>query len=136
MYWRDSGLLHALRNVPDESALFHQPWVGASWEGYVIEQTLAALQHSDRDFQAHYLRTSDQREIDLVIQVGAELWALEAKLTTRPSRNDLARLNANANLIDANRTFLVCRQSRFVDGGSQIVCDLDGLVRFIASHRP
>ncbi len=41
VYWRDSGLLHALLNVPDAATLLDQPWVGASWEGFVIEQILA-----------------------------------------------------------------------------------------------
>ena len=43
VYWRDSGLLHALLNVSDEGALLAQPWVGASWEGYVIEQAIGQL---------------------------------------------------------------------------------------------
>ena len=43
VYWRDSGLLHALMNVPDDSSLLSQPWVGASWEGYAIEQILGVL---------------------------------------------------------------------------------------------
>ena len=36
VYWRDSGLLHALLGVTDYRHLLTQPWVGASWEGYVI----------------------------------------------------------------------------------------------------
>ena len=42
LYWRDTGLLHALLNVRDRDTLLNQPWVGASWEGFVIEQILAA----------------------------------------------------------------------------------------------
>ena len=38
VYWRDSGLLHSLLGGPSETALLDQPWVGASWEGFVIEQ--------------------------------------------------------------------------------------------------
>ncbi len=43
VYWRDTGLLHALLNTPDDATLLGQPWVGASWEGFVIEQALGAL---------------------------------------------------------------------------------------------
>ena len=63
VYWRDSGLLHGLQQVKHHDELLRQPWVGASWEGYVVEQVLAALQHADLAFEAYYLRTSDQREI-------------------------------------------------------------------------
>lgn len=84
VYWRDTGLLHALLNTSDRETLLSQPWVGASWEGYVIDQVLGALQCSGRRFDPYHFRTSDQREIDLLVQVDSELWALEIKLTTRP----------------------------------------------------
>ncbi|MFI5380148.1 MAG: ATP-binding protein, partial [Tepidisphaerales bacterium] len=47
VYWRDSGLLHAVLNVTAEEDLLDQPWIGASWEGFVIEQVLAAIQQLD-----------------------------------------------------------------------------------------
>ena len=131
VYWRDSGLLHALLNAGDENALLQQPWVGASWEGFVIDQVLTALQHADRRWHAYHLRSADQREIDLLLEVDSELWALEIKLTTQPRRDDLARLNANADLVGAGRRFLVCRRSDWMEAGSQVVCDLGGLMEYI-----
>ena len=135
VYWRDSGLLHALQQVANHDELLRQPWVGASWEGYVVEQVLAALQHTDLAFEAYYLRTSDQREIDLLVKVGTELWAIETKLTTNPTRNDLARLDANADLIGADRGFLVCYQSGLVESRSRIVCDVAGILSHIEGCR-
>ena len=57
----------------------------------------------DLAIDADYLRTSDQREIELLVRVGTELWAIETRLTTNPTRIDLAKLDANANLIGAGR---------------------------------
>lgn len=131
VYWRDAGLLHALLNVSDRNALLGQPWVGASWEGFVIDQILAALQCTGRSFDAFHLRTSDQREIDLLVSTEAELWAMEIKLTTRPALADMARLEANAGLVNADRRFLVCQRSEFVESGSRIICDLEGLLGYI-----
>ena len=131
VYWRDSGLLHALSGVSDQNALLLQPWVGASWEGFAIDQVLTALQHADRRWRAFHMRTADQREIDLVLEVGTNLWALEMKLTARPRPQDVARLNANADLIDADRRFLVCQQCEFLESGPRIVCDLGGLIAYI-----
>ena len=131
VYWRDSGLLHALLNVGDDETLLRQPWVGASWEGFVIDQTLTALQHAGRRWRAHHLRTADQREIDLLLEVDSELWALEIKLTARPGPQDLVRLNANADLVGADRRFLVCQPSERMENGTQVVCDLTGLVESI-----
>ena len=59
LYWRDSGLLHALLNVPDERTLLNQPWVGASWEGYVIEQIIGELAARGERVEPYFFRTSD-----------------------------------------------------------------------------
>ena len=131
VYWRDSGLLHALLEVGDQQALLRQPWVGASWEGFVIDQALTAMRHAGRRCRAYHLRTSDQREIDLLLEVESELWALEIKLTARPGPQDLARLNSNADLVGADRRFLVCQRSERMVDGAQTVCDLGGLVECI-----
>jgi uncharacterized protein len=131
VYWRDSGLLHALLNVTEPAQLLDQPWVGASWEGFVINQVIAALHYCDRAADAYYLRTSDQSEIDLIIETGKERWALEIKLTTNPSPADMRRLNDNADLIKADRRILVSRRKEFIDNGKQISCDLSGLIAFI-----
>ena len=133
VYWRDSGLLHALLGAGGAGELLNQPWVGASWEGFVIDQVFTALRHAGRPFEAFSFRTSDQREIDLVLRVGTELWALEVKLTTRPGLDDLKRLNAAADLISASRRFLICRRSPWLARGPQVVCDLDGFINFLAT---
>lgn len=130
VYWRDSGLLHALLGAGE---LLNQPWVGASWEGFVIDQVFTALRHAGRPFEAFSFRTSDQREIDLVLRVGAELWALEVKLTTRPGLDDLKRLDDAADLIAADRRFLICRRSPWLARDHQVVCDLDGFINFLAT---
>ena len=131
LYWRDSGLLHALLGAPDEETLLTQPWVGASWEGFVIDQALVALQHADRNWRAFHLRTAGQQEIDLVLEVDSEVWALEIKLTTRPRPQDMARLDASADLIDAQRRFIVCQSCDPLENDSRIVCDLQGLIAYI-----
>lgn len=82
VYWRDSGLLHAMLNVVDSEHLLSQPWVGASWEGFVVEQTIGLLLATGRQFDAFYFRTSDRHEIDLVLDLGGKLWAVEIKLTS------------------------------------------------------
>ncbi len=131
VYWRDTGLLHALLHVHDRNALLVQPWVGASWEGFVIDQILATLHAAGRPFEAFHLRTSDQREIDLLIRTGTELWAMEIKLTTHPTLHDMTRLQANADLVGAGRRFLVCQRSDFIESGNRILCGLEDLLNRI-----
>jgi len=131
VYWRDSGLLHALLNVPDKRALLSQPWVGASWEGYVIEQALGELSSHGRSFDAYYFRTSDEYEIDLVLDFGDERWAIEIKLTTSPSPNDMRRLNKTADMIDASHRFLVSQTGRSSGDGQRASCNLPAFIEYL-----
>ncbi len=133
VYWRDSGLLHALLNVEDPNHLLAQPWVGYSWEGFVVEQVLGALSSGGRPVDAYFLRTSDQREIDLIIRFGRELWAVEIKLTTQPVDADMRHLNATADLIGADKRILISQGRESVDGGSRMLCNLPDFLSHIAA---
>ena len=86
IYLRDSGLLHALLRIGDIDDLLGHPVAGASWEGWVIEQALAA---SGAHAGASFFRTAAGAEIDLVLERprGRRI-ALEIKLSSapRPSR--------------------------------------------------
>ena len=125
LYWRDSGLLHSSLNITNTHALLTQPWVGASWEGYCIEQILGMLQQEDIQTDAFHLRTNDQYEIDLVLDFGGKLWAIEVKLTSSPSPGDMERLKRTAALIGAHKRILISRvEQSFVSGG-EISCNLE-----------
>ena len=133
VYWRDSGLLHAMLGASTEESLLSQPWVGASWEGFAIEQVLGAFGQRGESPGAFHLRTSDQREIDLILDLGSNLWAVEVKLTSSPSPADLERLNRHADLVKADRRILVSRTRSPISNGRVTSCDLPGLVREISS---
>lgn len=78
--------------------------------------------------EPHYFRTSDGHEIDLVFENDGELWAIETKLTTSPSSEDMARLNKAADLIGARYRVLVSRTTRSVVNETQASCSLDTLL--------
>ncbi len=128
VYWRDSGLLHALLNVPDRETLLAQPWVGASWEGFVIEQVIGALDALGRPFESYTFRTSDQYEIDLVLDFGKVRWAIEVKLTASPTSADMDGLRKTADLIRASRRFLVTRTRTKAGDDKHVSCNLPWLL--------
>jgi predicted AAA+ superfamily ATPase len=109
IYLRDSGLLHALMRVPDMEVLYGQAWLGQSWEGFIIEQTIATLNSRNRTATPYYFRSSDGYELDLLLEWGSERWAIEIKLTSNPSKEEIARLNKAADMVDAQKRILVCR---------------------------
>jgi len=82
LYVRDSGLLHALLGLSNEEALLGHPTVGASWEGFALENLITA---AGPNASAHFFRTSSGAEIDLLLHwPGGELWAIEVKRSLAP----------------------------------------------------
>ena len=82
IYVRDSGICHALLGLADQEALLGHPVAGGSWEGFVIENLIAAGRLGDH--QIGFYRTSAGAEIDLVIELKGALWAIEIKRTSAP----------------------------------------------------
>lgn len=80
VYVRDSGLLHALLGINSPKALLEHPKVGASWEGFVIEQVLATQAHDEAFFWA----THQGAEIDLILTIGQGLYGVECKRADAP----------------------------------------------------
>jgi predicted AAA+ superfamily ATPase len=82
VYVRDSGLVHALLGLADFDALLAHPVVGASWEGFVVEQLLAAATAAE----ASFYRTAHGAEADLVLQFrSGDVWAVEIKRSSAPT---------------------------------------------------
>lgn len=102
--------------------------MGASWEGFVIEQALGAISTLGVPFEPYCFRTSDLCEVDLVVDAGRERWAIEVKLTASPGPDDMARLDRAADMIGAARRFLVTRTRRTSGNDRRASCDLAGLL--------
>ena len=87
IYVRDSGIVHALLGVEDHDALAGHPVVGASWEGFVIENLLAVAPPRT---MASFYRTLAGAEIDLLLELPGKRgpWAIEIKrgLSAGPGR--------------------------------------------------
>jgi len=131
IYWRDSGLLHDLTQVRDMDNLFSQPWVGASWEGFVIEQIINNLKAADRVFNPYYLRTSDKYEIDLILDFGSRLYAIEVKLTSSPDSDDVIRFRKAAEMIKANRCLLISRTQDYITSDSFISANIQQALKYL-----
>jgi uncharacterized protein len=80
-YVRDSGLVHALLQIGTHDDLLSHPVLGASWEGFVIENLIAVAAEGT---EPYFYRTSAGAEIDLILQFGRERWAIEIKRTSAP----------------------------------------------------
>ncbi len=82
VYVRDSGLVHALLGIADKETLLGHPVVGASWEGFAVEQLLDV---SPAGVDASFYRSSSGAEIDLLLRFpDGALWAVEFKRSLKP----------------------------------------------------
>ncbi len=80
IYIRDSGLLHALLALPSRQAILSHPKLGASWEGFVIEQILAQVRSRD----VYYWATHAGAELDLLLFLDGKAFGFEIKYTDQP----------------------------------------------------
>lgn len=80
VYVRDSGLLHQLLGIADATALLRHPTVGASWEGFVIEQ----LGHLLDPMPLWFWSRHQGAEIDVLAQIGGAFVGFEVKRTSQP----------------------------------------------------
>ncbi len=80
VYVRDSGLLHTLLGLATEHDLLSHPKVGASWEGYAIEETLRCV----RPDAAHFWATHNGAELDLLLHVRGRRYGVEVKRQDAP----------------------------------------------------
>lgn len=80
-YVRDSGLLHALLGINDYEALIRHPKLGASWEGFALDQILQATGQNKNIF---YWAVHEGAEIDLVLIIDGKKIGFEIKYTGSP----------------------------------------------------
>jgi predicted AAA+ superfamily ATPase len=83
IYFRDSGLLHALRSLKNRDDVLGHPQLGASWEGFALEQ---AIQHVGlREQDVFFWAVHTGAELDLVFQHKGKLFGIEAKYGDAPT---------------------------------------------------
>jgi len=131
VYWRDSGLLHQLLGIRDYDSLSRNPALGASWEGYVIEELCRCFEERQNAF---YYRTSNGAELDLILELGfGRRLAFEIKYGADPS---LSKGNHNAIAdVQPDRTYVITPDSeRYTLGTGVEVCSLGEFLADVAGE--
>ncbi len=80
IYVRDTGLLHQLLGIRTQAELLRHPKLGASWEGFVVEQMLRSLEPD----AAYFWATHGGAELDLLLMRGRRRYGVEVKRTDGP----------------------------------------------------
>ena len=80
VYLRDSGLLHSLLGIPSFRALEGHPKLGASWEGFLVEEILSVV----GERHAYFWATQGGAELDLLLTAGGRRYGVEIKYRDAP----------------------------------------------------
>jgi predicted AAA+ superfamily ATPase len=80
VYLRDSGILHRLLGIDDHDALDSHPKVGASLEGFVVEQIATIVQPAPM----YFWRTQQGAELDVYVEIAGRRVGIEVKRTSAP----------------------------------------------------
>ncbi len=96
IYFRDTGLLHSLLDIPDTHTLLGHPKVGASWEGFAVEQALQILHPNT----AYFWGTHGGAEIDLVFQLKGRRYGMEIKFNEAPALTPSMRIASSELSLD------------------------------------
>ncbi len=96
IYLRDSGIFHALQSINTMQELLSNPKIGASWEGFALEELVSIL--GKRDSEVFFYGTHSGAEIDLYWQdkgkkMGAEFKYIDAPRTTKSMHQAIVDLN-------------------------------------------
>lgn len=130
VYIRDSGLTHALLGIEAQEDLLGHPVVGGSWEGFCIENLIAA---APRGTEASFYRSSAGAEIDLVLKLPqGQIWGIEIKRTTSPKVTRGFHIAAEE--LDVSERILVYADEKHVPGqGGVRAMPLMGALERLAS---
>ena len=96
IYFRDSGLFHYLLGISLGSDILHHPKLGASWEGFALEQVIKALQVDAQD--CYFWGVHAQAELDLLVIKNGKKYGFEFKFNdavhiTKSMKDSLETLN-------------------------------------------
>jgi len=128
VYLRDSGVLHSLLQISSMKNLLANPVVGKSWEGYVIEQIISTLLSKNLRPNYYYFQTSDEKELDLVLELCGKVFGFEIKLSSNPPRTTVSKLEESCSIIGADQGYLVCRSPEVIVGKEVFLGDLTAII--------
>ncbi len=124
IYFRDSGILHTLLNITTEEQLYNNPKIGASWEGFALEETIRFAHVSA--LECFFWATQANAELDLLIHKSSKKIGIEFKYTDNPKTTKSMHIAINDLKLDHIYIVIPGNSSYLLDEKIS-VCGLDSL---------
>ncbi|MCD6056016.1 MAG: uncharacterized protein K0R12_978 [Gammaproteobacteria bacterium] len=84
IYFRETGIFHSLLRITDKSQLFSMPQLGASWEGFALEEIIRLQMPAIDSNDCYFWSTQSGAELDLLIVSGTQRIGYEFKYQDAP----------------------------------------------------
>jgi hypothetical protein len=132
VYLRDSGLLHSLLGLETFATLESHPKLGASWEGFAMEEVLRVA--GDRD--AYFWATQSGAELDLLLFAGGKRLGFEFKYADAPSFTRSMRIAREDLSLDRLYVLHPGEKSYPLDDGGEVLAlhDMPAALRRFAAR--
>ena len=131
VYIRDSGILHFLLGLENINDIFGSPKMGASWEGFVIEQIKAV---SPGNYSFYFYRTREGSELDLVIVKGGIPYiGIEIKFgsNVRPTKGNIYAIRN----LKTRYNFIITKDDEIYKlSGGITICGIENFLKYYPNH--
>lgn len=128
IYFRDSGILHTLLNIPDHESLINHPKLGSSWEGFAIEEIIRL--HEATTDEAYFWGIHNQAELDLLIFKNGKKIGFEFKFADAPKLTSSMKISMELLNLDFLSVIFPGKGRFFLSQNIEAI----GLEEYLKSH--
>lgn len=111
-YFFDCGVVLALRNELSGDLVQGTPPYGRAFEHFIMLEIRRLLDYSEVESKMSFFRTTDGAEVDLILEIGKEVWAIEIKASSEPRPSDVRGLRSFIKDHKYTRALCVCLTPR------------------------
>lgn len=121
-YFFDTGVVSALKGEASSELIQGTAPYGKAFEHFIFLETKRWLDYRERETKLSFFRTSDGTEVDLIMEHGEEVWAVEVKASSEPRLSDIRGLRSFMKDHKFGRAICVCTTPRkYSDGGIEFI---------------
>jgi predicted AAA+ superfamily ATPase len=111
-YFFDPGVVSALKSTLSSELIPGTPPYGHAFEHWCILEIQRLLAYRNKEARIHFFKTNDGTEIDLIIEMNNEVWAIEIKSSSHPTGSDLRGLKSFVKDHKPNFAICLCQTPR------------------------
>jgi len=130
IFFHDTGILHTLLDTYSYEKLTCLPWLGNSWENFVIKQIISSFRQREYAFSPYFFRTSDGHEVDLLIE-SEFLSCIEIKTSNTINDSDIQKLQKIATAIGAKKCIFIYRGHTVLEKENLLITPISDFLRRI-----